>query len=101
MTNRLMMSVAAAALIAGAGFANAQGTGTKEQPPAGSSAQQSAPSSERGNSAAQSKPSSDMKSTQSEDKAPGAAKSQRADDKAQGSKSKSMSSGNESKGRRT
>jgi hypothetical protein len=98
MTNRFMMSVAAVALIAGAGFANAQGTGTKEQPSAGSSAQQSAPSSERGNSAAQSKPSSDMKATQSEDKSPGAAKNQRADDKAQGSKSKSMSSENESKG---
>jgi hypothetical protein len=98
MTNRFMMSVAAVALIAGAGFANAQGTGTKEQPSAGSSAQQSAPSSERGNSAAQSKPSSDMKATQSEDKSPGAAKNQHADDKAQGSKSKSMSSENESKG---
>src|SRR3954468_25048448 len=90
MINRFMMSVAAVALIAGAGFANAQGTGKdREQPAAGSSAQQSAPSSERGNSAAQSKPSSDMKSTQSEDKAPGAAKNQRADDKAQGQKSKS------------
>jgi uncharacterized protein DUF1236 len=98
MTNRLMMSVAAAALLAGAGFANAQGTGNREQPSAGSGAQQSAPSSERGNSAAQSKPSSDMKATQSEEKAPGAAKNQRADDKAQGSKSKSMSSENESKG---
>jgi Protein of unknown function (DUF1236) len=95
MTNRFMMSVAVVALIAGAGFANAQGTGTKEQPSAGSAAQQSAPASERGNSAAQSKPSSDMKATQSEDKSPGAAKSQRAEDKAQGSKSKSMSSENE------
>jgi hypothetical protein len=82
MINRFMMSVAAVALIAGAGFANAQGTGTKEQPSAGSTAQQAAPPSERGNSAAQSKPSSDMKATQSEDKAPGAAKSQRAEDKA-------------------
>ena len=82
MTNRFMMSVAAVALIAGAGFANAQGTGTKEQPSAGSTAQQAAPSSERGNSAAQSKPSSDIKATQSEEKSPGAAKSQRAEDKA-------------------
>jgi hypothetical protein len=96
MINRFMMSVAAVALIAGAGFANAQGTGNREQP--GSSAQQSAPSSERGNSAAQSKPSSDMKATQSEDKSPGAARNQRAEDKAQGPKSKSMSSENESKG---
>ena len=37
MTNRFMMSVAAAALIAGTGFANAQGTGTsREAPSAGS-----------------------------------------------------------------
>ena len=94
--------------IAGAGFANAQGTGNKEQPSAGSSAQQSAPSSERGNSAAQSKPSSDMKATQSDEKAaqPNDAKSKRAQDdlkagqkseksaqdNMKGEKSKSMSS---------
>jgi len=93
-----MMSVAAVALIAGAGFANAQGTGNRELPSAGSSAQQSAPSSERGNSAAQSKPSSDMK--QSEDKSPGAAKNQRAEEKVQGQqgqKSKSMSSESDTK----
>ena len=49
MTNRFMISVAAAALIAGTGFANAQGTGTsREAPSAGSAAQQSAPSSDRG-----------------------------------------------------
>jgi hypothetical protein len=100
MTSRFMMSVAAAALIAGTGFANAQGTGTsREAPSAGSSVQQSAPSS--GNSAAPSNrggaestsPSSDMKATQSDEKSPGAAKNQRADDKdVQGQKSKSMSS---------
>jgi len=45
MTNRFMMSVAVAALIAGTGFANAQGAGTsREAPSAGSTAQQSAPS---------------------------------------------------------
>ena len=33
MTNRLMMSVAAVALIAGTGFANAQGTGTERNAP--------------------------------------------------------------------
>ena len=120
MTNRFMMSVAAVALIAGAGFANAQGTGTKEQPSAGSTAQQSAPSSERGNSAAEKSPSSGMKATQSEEKkspsgmkatqseekSPGAAKNQRAQDEMKagqkgeksaqdnmkGEKSKSMSS---------
>ena len=42
MTNRLMMSVAAAALIAGAGMANAQGTGTEHNTP---SAEHAAPSS--------------------------------------------------------
>src|SRR5260370_10732424 len=82
MTNRFMMSVAAVALIAGAGFANAQGTGNRQLPSAGSTAQQSAPSSERGISAAQSKPSSDMKATQSDEKAaqPNDAKSKRAQD---------------------
>jgi hypothetical protein len=40
MTNRFLISVAAAALIAGTGFANAQGAGTGS---AGSTAQQSAP----------------------------------------------------------
>ena len=84
MTNRFMMSVAAAALIASAGFANAQGTGTKEQPSGSSAQQQNAPSSERGSS-------SGMKATQCEEKSPGAAKNLRAEDKdkAQGQKSKS------------
>src|SRR5256885_14598100 len=74
MTNRFMMSVAAAALIAGVGFANAQGTGNREQPSGSSAQQQNAPSSERGIS-------SGMKATQSEEKSPGAAKNQRAEDK--------------------
>jgi hypothetical protein len=44
MTNRFLMSVAAAALIAGTGLANAQGTGTtREAPAAGAATQQSAP----------------------------------------------------------
>jgi Protein of unknown function (DUF1236) len=42
MNTRLMMSVAAVALIAGTGFANAQGTGTSREAPA---AERSAPSS--------------------------------------------------------
>jgi hypothetical protein len=96
MNNRFMMSVAAAALIAGAGFAHAQGTGTKEQPSAGSTAQQSAPSSERGNASPGMKATDEKKA--SEEKSPGAAKSPRAEDKMQGPKSKSMSSENESKG---
>jgi len=79
MINRFMISVAAAALIAGTGFANAQGTGmSRETPSAGSSAQQSAPSSDRGSpsatpmnrdSASDSKGSDQgMKSSQSEEK---------------------------------
>jgi Protein of unknown function (DUF1236) len=73
MTSRFMMSVAAAALIAGTGFANAQGTMGKEapsaapaaaQPSAGPAAQQGAPA---GRDAAEpTKPSSGMKATQSE-----------------------------------
>jgi hypothetical protein len=92
MTNRFMMSVAAAVLIAGTGFANAQGTGmSREAPSAGSSAQQSAPSSDRaGSSAAPANrdaaeptgPSSGMKATQSDEKStqPNGARNQRAQD---------------------
>ena len=47
MFNRLMMTAAAAALIAGTGFANAQGM-NREAPSAGAAAQQSAPASDRG-----------------------------------------------------
>jgi len=50
MTNRFLISVATAALIAGTGFANAQGAGTagRDAGPAAAPAQQSAPSSDRG-----------------------------------------------------
>lgn len=49
MFNRFMISAATAALIAGTGFANAQGTGPgHDAPSAGSTVQQSAPSSEKG-----------------------------------------------------
>lgn len=69
MTNRFLISVAAAALIAGTGFANAQGAGGMGRE-GGSSAQQSAPSSGGGAAApsAQQRDSgqSDMKSGQSE-----------------------------------
>ena len=52
MSNRFLMSVAAAALIAGTGFANAQGTMSREAPSAGAAPtqQQSAPPSDRGSS---------------------------------------------------
>jgi hypothetical protein len=99
MTTRFMMSVAAVALIAGAGYANAQGTGTsREGAPAGSTAQQSAPSSDRAGTSATpmnrdaKEPSSDMKSTQSDEKSPAAGKNHRAGENVQGQKSKSMSS---------
>jgi Protein of unknown function (DUF1236) len=79
MTSRFMMSVAAAALIAGAGFANAQGTGTGSS----GSTVQNAPS-PGGTSAAPagrdaSEP-SDMKAKQSDQKTPGGAKNQSAQD---------------------
>lgn len=81
MTNRFMLSVAAAALIAGTGFANAQGT--REAPSAGSSAQQSAPSEHAApaarDAAEPAKPSSGTKATQSE-QPPAAAKNQHAQD---------------------
>jgi Protein of unknown function (DUF1236) len=103
MTNRFMISVAAVALIAGTGLANAQGGMNREGGSGGSTMQQGAPSSERGNSAAPTNrdavepngPKSGMKATQSEQK-PGATKSQSAEDKnLPGQKSKSMSSEND------
>jgi len=127
MTNRFMISVAAAALIAGTGFANAQGT-SREAPSAGSTVQQSAPSSDRGapsaapmnrDSASDHKGADKgsekgMKATQSDEKMqPGAAKNQRAqedmkpgmkgekaaqDNNMKGEKSKGMSSETHEKG---
>jgi hypothetical protein len=113
MTNRLMISVAAIALIAGTSFASAQGNMGHEGGSSAGAAAQSAPSSERGGgmergnadrsgSAGQmnhdgGKP--DMKSSQSDmQKSPGAANNQRADDNMQGSKSKATSSENADKG---
>jgi len=101
MNNRLMISVAVAALIAGTGFANAQGTGMSREPPAAAApAQQSAPAAEHGASdrATSSgetnrdaaKP--EMKSTQSEPKSPAAGKNQRADEGMQGQKSQGQKS---------
>ena len=112
MTNRFLISVAAAALIAGTGFANAQGTGmSREGGSSAGSTMQSAPSSgpsSAGSSAGQmshesteskspeaTKPSSGMKATQSEQKPPSAAKNDRAEDM---QKSKSMNSENDAKG---
>ncbi|MGA7996235.1 MAG: DUF1236 domain-containing protein [Bradyrhizobium sp.] len=112
MTNRFLISVAAAALIAGTGFANAQGTGmSREGGSSAGSTMQSAPSSgpsSAGSAAGQmghesteskpgetTKPSPGMKATQSEQKSPSAAKNDRAEDL---QKSKGMSSENNAKG---
>ena len=86
MTNRFMISVAVAALIAGTGFANGQGTGTsREAPAAGPAVQQGAPSSAtpmNRDSASDSKGSDKgMKSTQSDEKP--AAKTTQSDEKMQ------------------
>jgi hypothetical protein len=104
MNNHLMLSVAAVALIAGTGFANAQGTGIGREggASAGSTVQQSAPPS--GGAAAgvstttpnheateSTRPSSGMKPTRSEQKSPAPAKNERAEDM-QGQKSKAMNS---------
>jgi hypothetical protein len=107
MTNRLMISVAAIALIAGTGFANAQATTGRES--GGAAAQQGAPST-AGGGAIQNRESSEpsagapsgspsgKKSTQSDQKSPNATKNQRAEDNTAGPKSKGMSSDNETKG---
>jgi hypothetical protein len=110
MSHRFMISVAALALIAGTGFANAQGTGmNREGSSGGSTMQQSAPSSSGPSSAGSSagqmshesteskspdatKSRSGMKATQSEQKSPSGAKNDRAEDM---QKSKSMSSDND------
>ena len=118
MSNRFMISVAALALFAGTGLANAQGTGTsREGSSGGATTQQSAPSAgsstgQMNHEATESKspdatkpPSgtkstqsetkspSGMKSTQSEQKSPTGAKNDRAEDM---QKSKGMNSDNDS-----
>jgi hypothetical protein len=90
MINRFMMSVAAAALIAGTGFANAQGTMGKEAPAAGAPAEHSAPSTEHAAPAAKPMAPSGMKATQSEQKAPAGMKNERAEDNVQGQKPNNM-----------
>lgn len=80
MSNRFMISVAAAALIAGTGFANAQGTGpSREAPSTGATTQQSAPPSAAtpmNRDASQSgAPAEAPKSAQSKDMAPKGEKS--------------------------
>ena len=122
MTNRFLISTAVAALIAGTSFANAQGTGNqgmgREAPAAGSTAQPSAPSSDRGGAASgtmqrdsggasgmkgaestdtKRPDSSGMKASESNEKMP-ASKSAQDIKSPAGEKSKSMSSETETKG---
>jgi hypothetical protein len=94
MTNRFLISVAALALIAGTGLANAQGTGGREQ---GGAQIQSAPSSAGGGTATEhenskaASPSSGMKS----EKSPAVGQGQRGEENVPAQKSKSMSSENQ------
>jgi Protein of unknown function (DUF1236) len=109
MTNRFMISVAAVALIAGTGFASAQGMGGGREGGAGggapAAAQQSAPSSSSGatsstpmnrDSATESKGADKggMKSTQSDEKMAPGAKNQRAQDDKAGEKGKTAQDNN-------
>jgi hypothetical protein len=105
MTSRFKITVAAAALLAGTGFAYAQGTGASHEGAAGGAGmQQSSPSSEHGGSAQHMNHGTQgMSSSQSEEKSPAAGSNQRAEEKAgsssqraeeKGEKSKSMSSEN-------
>jgi len=109
MSNRLMISVAAVALIAGAGLANAQG-GMKNES-GGAAMQQNTPSGGAGaatgresgapsqiQSRSEQKSPGAAKGQRAEENAPGATKSQRAEENVPGEKSKSMSSENETKG---
>jgi hypothetical protein len=110
MNNRFKMTVAAAALLAGTGFAYAQGTGMSHEGSSGGGAgmQQSAPSSDRGGAAerggaAQQQMNHDttqggMQSSPSGDKSPAAGSKQRAEDSVKSDKSKNMNSENETKG---
>jgi hypothetical protein len=102
MNYRLLVSVAAIALIGGAGAVNAQGGMNRE---GGAATQQSAPSGggTAGGAATQKNTEhpSGMKSTQTEPKSPGAAKGPRAEDNARGEKSKNLNTQNETRGRDT
>jgi hypothetical protein len=110
MTNRFLISVAAAALIAGTGLANAQGTMGRDAGSAGSTAQQSAPPSggamqregggamQRDGASGMKGESSGMKSSDSTDKAAPANKSAQDGNRTSGEKSKSMSSDDSAKG---
>jgi hypothetical protein len=110
MTNRYLISVAAAALIAGTGFANAQGNTSREAPSSGATTQQSAPPSERGSAATpmnrdssqSGAPAEAPKSAQSKDMDKNGAKNQRAqDDMKAGAKGEKSAQDNNMKGERS
>ena len=91
MTNRFMVSVAALALIAGTGLANAQGmkgeaggNAMQHSSPADNSAAPSKSESSGPAKSQASEPKGGMKSTQSEPKSPGAMKNDRAEDNVKG-----------------
>jgi hypothetical protein len=103
MSKRFLISVAAIALMAGAGAVNAQGTKSEG---GGAGMQQTAPSAGGGAGAAPTQKSegmehgkagSDMKSSQTE-KSPGAMKNQRADDNMKGGDKSNMRSESDMKG---
>jgi hypothetical protein len=98
MTNRYLMSVAAAALIAGTGFAYAQGS--REAPSSGAATQQSAPPSTMNRDSSQSgAPAEAPKSAQSKDMDKNGAKNQRAqDDMKAGAKGEKSAQDNNMKG---
>jgi len=111
MNNRYLMSVAAAALIAGTGFASAQGTMSREAPSSGAApTQQSAPPSDRGSAATpmnrdssqSGAPAEAPKSAQSKDTDHNGAKNQRAqDDMKPGAKGEKSAQDNNMKGERS
>ena len=102
MINRFTTSVAAIALIAGTSLAYAQGTGTSHETPAGSTTQQSAPSSEGGGASSATPMNRDEKAqggqnqrAQGETKAGQKQEKSAQDNNMKGERSKSMSSEND------
>jgi uncharacterized protein DUF1236 len=82
MSNRFMISVAAAALMAATGFANAQGMGGgREGGAGGAGAQQSAPASPSGGAAGTSSPSAGAPGAASREGSPGGMKSSQSEEK--------------------
>jgi hypothetical protein len=107
MNNRYLMSVAAAALIAGTGLANAQGTMSREAPSSGAApTQQSAPPSDRGSAAApmnrdasqSGAPAEAPKAAQSKDMDRDGGKNQRAQDDMKAPKGEKSAQDNNMKG---